>query len=363
MDVIQILEKLISCKSVTPEDGGSLEFVKEYLDGFEVLDLSYRNVKNLFLYKKTHPNPHLCFAGHVDVVPAGEGWGSPAFEPTIKEGFMYGRGTQDMKSGVAAMLNPLKELSFEGTLSLLLTSDEEGDAEYGTKHALKELQKLDMLPDFAIIGEPTSKKQALDAIKIGRRGSINGELEIVGEQGHVAYYKKGANPTEILAQKLDKIAGVKLDDGDENFEPSRIVISNINGGVGVTNVTPKSVKIMFNVRNSPNTSLSDVENYIKDVFEGSTFTLKVKQSSKPFITDRHSPFVKKCSDIIADSSGVETSLSTGGGTSDARFFAEYKIPTIEMGVVNDRIHGVDERVGLNEVVVLEKVFRSIIRSF
>ncbi|MFP4333075.1 MAG: succinyl-diaminopimelate desuccinylase [Campylobacterales bacterium] len=363
MNVIQILEKLISCKSITPLDDGSLKFVREYLQEFEVIDLSYRDVKNLFLYKKTHPNPHLCFAGHIDVVPPGDGWKTPPFEPTTKEGYIYGRGAQDMKSGVAAMLNPLKELSFEGTLSLLLTSDEEGDAEYGTKYALSQLKKIDLLPDFAIIGEPTSQTQALDAIKIGRRGSINGELEILGEQGHVAYYKEGANPTEIVAKKLDKIAGVKLDSGDENFEPSRIVISNINGGVGVTNVTPKSVKIVFNVRNSPNTTLSDVESYIKDVFEGYYFTLKIKQSSKPFITDRHSPFVKKCSDIIADSSGIETSLSTSGGTSDARFFAEYKIPTVEMGVVNDRIHATNERVGIDEVELLEKVFRSIIRSF
>jgi len=363
MDVVDTLKTLVSFRSITPKDDGIMEFVKSFLKDFTVLEIEKEGVKNVFLYKRFGEGVHLCFAGHIDVVPPGEGWSCDPFEAYESEGYIYGRGTQDMKSGVAAMMHALKDANFEGTLSLLLTSDEEGDAIWGTRYVLEVLKSKNLLPDFAVVGEPTATSECGDTIKIGRRGSINGELEIFGVQGHVAYYEKCVNPVEIVGDKLGRLAGHKLDEGSEFFEPSRIVVTNLHAGIGATNVTPSSLKIGFNVRNSVKTVEDDVQNYIEEVFEGKKYALRTTVGSKPFLSDSSSIVVKKCIEAIEDSCGFVPNLSTSGGTSDARFFALQKIPVVEVGVVNDRIHAVDERVLAKEVIKLEEIYKKIITLF
>jgi succinyl-diaminopimelate desuccinylase len=269
-----------------------------------------------------------------------------------------------MKSGVAAFLQTLKETkSFSGTLSLLLTSDEEGDAVDGTIAVLEYLKRREFLPDFAIVAEPTCEENFGDAIKVGRRGSINGVLRVKGKQGHAAYPAKAINPVNLIAPILPKIAGVNLDSGDEFFEPSQFVITDIRAGIEVTNVTPNELKMMFNIRNSTNTTKDDIENFIKNNFKGLDYELELKQSSKPFITSTDTKVVKVLSDSIQKVTNLNPKYSTAGGTSDARFFAEFGVDVVEFGVKNDTIHAPNERVGIDEVESLYRVFENVIREF
>ena len=363
LDIKELFFKLLSFRSITPDDGGAIDFIKKYMDDFEAIRIDKNGVKNLFLYRNFGIGKHLCFAGHLDVVPPGDGWSSDPFVPVEKNGFIYARGAQDMKSGVCAFLKASKELkSFNGTLSILLTSDEEGDAKYGTVEVLKYLKERDFLPDFAVVAEPTCERVFGDTIKIGRRGSINGRLELYGKQGHAAYPKKATNPVNLIAPILPKIAGVNLDEGDENFEPSQFVITDIRAGMEVTNVTPNDLKMMFNVRNSTLTSASLVEHFVKERFKGLPFKLDIKQSSKPFLTDKNSKIVKAISKSIQNITGITPKLSTTGGTSDARFFGEFGVDTVEFGVKNDTIHSVNERTTLNEVESLYEVFKNLIKE-
>lgn len=364
MNTKELFFKLLAFKSVTPNDDGAFEFVKAYFEDFKVIEVNKENTKNLFLYKHFSEGAHLCFAGHIDVVPDGIGWKSNPFEPLLKEGIVYARGAQDMKSGVCAFLRACRETTtFEGTLSILLTSDEEGDALHGTIEMLKELQKRDFLPDFAIVAEPTCEKVFGDAIKVGRRGSINGVLEIFGKQGHAAYPEKSQNPIHILAPFLEKLAGKYLDAGDEVFAPSQLVITDIRSGMEVTNVTPGYLKMMFNVRNSTKTTKSDIEAYVKNVLGNVEYKLVLSQSAKPFVTAKDSLVVKALCKSILHVSNIAPKLSTAGGTSDARFFGEFGIATVEFGVVNDTIHAPNECCPLIEVESLVDVFKDLINNF
>ncbi len=364
LNVIDLFLKLLSFESITPNDAGSLAFIESYLPGFESIYVNEGGVKNLFMYKKFGEGVHLCFAGHVDVVPPGNNWESDPFVPMIKDGKVYARGTQDMKSGVAAFVQTLKETdSFNGTLSLLLTSDEEGDATYGTVIMLEHLKKIGMLPDYCIVAEPTCEEKFGDAIKIGRRGSINGYLTIFGKQGHAAYPEKATNPVHQIAPLLDKLAGVDLDDGDKDFAPSKMVITDIRGGMEVTNVTPGELKIMFNVRNSTKTTQKDVQAHIEKVLKGLDYTLKLTQGSYPFVTDRSSKVVDCISNSIKTVTGIKTKLSTAGGTSDARFMGAFGIDVVEFGVINDTIHAPNERTSIEEVEQLYKVFATLVKEF
>ncbi len=361
MDTKELFFKLLSFKSITPDDDGAFDFIEDYMCGFKAIRIDKQKVKNLFLYKKFTEGEHLCFAGHIDVVPPGEGWESDPFVPVEKEGYVYARGTQDMKSGVCAFLQACKECkNFKGTLSLLLTSDEEGDAKFGTVEVLKYLEKENMLPDFAVVAEPTCEKKFGDTVKIGRRGSINGYLELKGKQGHAAYPDKSVNPINLIAGILPKIAGVNLDNGDENFAPSQFVITDIRAGMEVVNVTPNKLQMMFNVRNSTKTSRNDLKRFIANNFQGQDYTLKLSQSAKPFVTKRNSKIVKKMEKSVLDITNIEPVLSTSGGTSDARYFGEYEVDTVEFGVKNDTIHSINERTTLKEVEELKKVFKNLI---
>ncbi|MDQ1325785.1 MAG: succinyl-diaminopimelate desuccinylase [Campylobacterota bacterium] len=364
MNVVDFFIKLLSFESVTPDDAGSLAFIETYLQGYEVHYANKEGVKNLFLTKKFAEGPHLCFAGHVDVVPAGEGWETNPFVPVVKEGNIYARGAQDMKSGVAAFVQAIKDTdNFEGRLSLLLTSDEEGDAKYGTAVMLEYLKQIDLLPEYCIVAEPTSEMVFGDAIKIGRRGSINGILTLKGKQGHAAYPEKAVNPIHQISQVLDKVAGVSLDNGDEDFAPSTIVITDIRSGMEVTNVSPGSLKMMFNVRNSTKTTQEKIRFHIDSCFKGLDYDLKLTQSAYPFVTGRDSFIVKKLFESILTVTGVKTKFSTAGGTSDARFIAAFGIDVVEFGVKNDTIHAPNERTSIKEVEELYEVFRHTIAHF
>lgn len=364
MNVVDLLIKLLSYKSLTPDDAGSLQFIEEYLDGYEAIYVNKEGVKNLFLSKTFGAGVHLCFAGHVDVVPAGKHWDTNPFVPVIKEGNIYARGTQDMKSGVAAFVQTCKEVeNFEGTLSILLTSDEEGDAKYGTVIMLEHLKEKGMLPDYCIVAEPTCETKFGDAIKIGRRGSINGYLSILGKQGHAAYPEKAINPVHQIAPILDKIAGINLDNGDDDFAPSQMVITDIRGGMEVTNVTPGDLKLMFNVRNSTKTTQEDIKIHIDKCFHDLEYTLELTQGSYPFVTTRDSKVVKKLSESIKNVTGVEPKLSTAGGTSDARFMGAFGIDVVEFGVINDTIHAPNERTSIAEVEGLCEVFKNMVETF
>jgi succinyl-diaminopimelate desuccinylase len=364
MHVIDFFIKILAVESVTPEDGGLMQMIEAYLPDYQVISVDEGGVKNRFLYKKFGEGAHLCFAGHVDVVPAGESWESNPFDPLIHEGKIYARGAQDMKSGVAAFVQACREAEhFDGTLSILLTSDEEGDATYGTQIMLKHLKEMDFLPDYCVVAEPTCETIFGDAIKIGRRGSINGFLTIQGRQGHAAYPEKAINPVHQIAPILERIAGVNLDNGDDDFAPSQMVITDIRGGMEVTNVTPNSLKIMFNVRNSTNTTQEDVRAHVEQVLEGLDFELRLDQGSYPFVTQHDSKIVQQITESIQTVTGIQTKLSTAGGTSDARFMGQYGIDVVEFGVINDTIHAPNERTSIAEVEGLYEVFTDLIQQW
>lgn len=364
MDVIQLFKYLINSKSETPDDGGILNFVEDYLQGFDAIRLDIEDVKNLFIYKKFSQGEHLCFAGHVDVVPAGEGWDTNPYEAVEKDGCIYGRGTQDMKSGVAAFIQAVKETqNFEGTLSLLLTSDEEGEATNGTVKVLEYLKKNNMLPDACVVAEPTCEDVFGDAIKVGRRGSINGYLTLKGKQGHAAYPEKAMNPIHQIAKVLDGMAGVDLDEGDEFFAPSKFVITDIRAGMQVTNVTPNTLKMMFNVRNNTKTTQKEVQEFVAKHLQGLDYELRLTQGSYPFKTDTDTKLVKKIDEAIKQVTCKEPKHSTAGGTSDARFIAPLGVDVIEFGVRNDTIHSINEKTTKKEVEDLYKVFKTLIEEW
>ena len=364
MNVVDLLIRLLSSPSVTPDDAGLIDFVEKYLPGYETVRVDEHGVKNLFMSRRFGDGEHLCFAGHVDVVPPGNGWESDPFVPFLKDGRIYARGAQDMKSGVAAFMEAMRKTEhFNGRLSLLLTSDEEGDALYGTQIMLRRLKETGLLPDYAVVAEPTCEKSFGDTIKIGRRGSINGTIELIGLQGHAAYPEKTLNPIHEIAPILPAIAGTNLDEGDEFFAPSRFVITDIRAGMEVTNVTPGSLKMMFNVRNSTKTDKRDVERFVERNFGALNYILTLSESAKPFLTDPESRIVKMVDRSIENVCGRKPAHSTAGGTSDARFFAEYGVKTVEFGVINDTIHAPNESTAIDEVERLYRVFCDLIRRF
>ena len=366
MQIIPLFQKLLQYKSITPKDMGIYDFIEEYLgEDWNVIKLDFEDVTNRFYYKKFNDNSeHLCFAGHIDVVPTGDGWSCDPFEAEVIDGIITARGAQDMKSGVASFLYACKNnTNFNGTLSMLLTSDEEGDAINGTVKVLEYLKEKNFLPTSAIVAEPTCEDIFGDAIKVGRRGSINRYLEIQGKQGHAAYPEKSINPIHQISEILPKIAGHNLDNGDEFFAPSQIVITDIRSGMEVTNVTPNKLNMMFNVRNSTKTTQESITTFFNEKFKDIDFTLKLTQGSYPFVTNSNTKVVKNIQNSIKTICNFDTKLSTAGGTSDARFFGQFQIDTVEFGVINDTIHAVDERTSVKEVEDLTIIFQDIIKNW
>ncbi|MCK9473013.1 succinyl-diaminopimelate desuccinylase [Sulfurimonas sp.] len=364
MSLIELFKYMIEQKSETPEDGGLLDFIESYFDDFKAVRIDVEGVKNLFLYKKFSEGEHLCFAGHVDVVPAGNGWDSDPYKAVERDGYIYGRGTQDMKSGVAAFVQAAKQAKeFKGTLSILLTSDEEGEGTYGTIEVVKYLKENFMLPDAVVVAEPTCEEVFGDSIKVGRRGSINGYITIKGKQGHAAYPEKSINPIDLIAPRLSNMAGVDLDNGDEFFSPSKFVITDMRAGMQVTNVTPNELKMMFNVRNTTLTTQKEVREFVEKNLQELDYELKLTQGAYPFKTDTDTKLVKNIDRAIQNITGKKPKHSTAGGTSDARHLAPLGIAVIEFGVINDTIHAINERTTAKEVESLYEVFKNLIHTW
>ncbi len=366
MNIIPLFQKLLQYKSITPNDAEIYDFIDDYLDDtWKCHKLDFEDVTNRFYYKKFNDNDeHLCFAGHIDVVPTGDGWSVDPFAAEVIDGVITARGAQDMKSGVASFLYACKNAKhFNGTLSILLTSDEEGEGINGTIKVLEYLKDNNFLPTSAIVAEPTCEDIFGDAIKVGRRGSINGYLELQGKQGHAAYPEKTINPVHQISLVLPEIAGFNLDDGDEFFSPSQFIITDIRSGIKVTNVTPNKLNMMFNVRNSTKTTQKTIRKFISDKFNGLDYSLQLIQGSYPFVTDSNTKVVQRIQKSIKDICNLNTKLSTAGGTSDARYFGQFKIDTVEFGVKNDTIHAIDEKIEVKDVEDLADVFENIIKNW
>lgn len=399
MNVVKFTQELVKRQSITPQECGIYTLIKSHLQDFTAIECEENGVKNLFLYKdfsgdsayfseiqdsselkkssdssdlkaskdsSDSKKPHICFAGHIDVVPAGEGWSVEPFGGEIKDSVLYGRGVQDMKGGVAAFVTALKEIKhFDGILSLLLTSDEEGDGIYGTKIMLEKLKEQNLLPDFAIVAEPTCKEVLGDSIKVGRRGSINGILRIFGTQGHAAYPQKCLNPIDLIAPILVEISSKDLDSGNEHFAKSKVVITDIRAGMEATNVTPSELKLMFNVRNSPLTNKDSIESYIKSLLKKANikrYELSFSQSSFPFLCDS-ATLLKSLTFAISSVTNITPQANTEGGTSDARYFSAFGVEVVEFGLINDRIHAIDECVKVRDLELLRDIFIAFLQNF
>lgn len=356
---------LIARPSVTPDDAGCLELITDRLRplGFTIERIDTGGVSNLWARRGT-ATPVLCFAGHTDVVPPGpaEAWTTPPFAPTEREGMLYGRGAADMKTSLAAFVTAIERFvaqhpNHDGGIALLLTSDEEGIATHGTVKVVEALAARGERLDYCIVGEPTSVKTLGDMIKNGRRGSLSGTLRVKGKQGHVAYPQLARNPIHLFAPALAELASTTWDEGNAFFPPTTWQVSNIHAGTGANNVIPGVCEVMFNFRFSSESSAETLKARMHEVLDrhGLDYEVDWHLSGKPFITGR-GRLVGALSAAILDTLGVETELSTTGGTSDGRFIAEICKEVVEFGPVNASIHQVNECVSLDAIEALSVVY-------
>ncbi len=371
MDVIEATQTLIRKASVTPDDAGCMDWIIKQLDdcNIRVESFDHRDVKNLLI---SHGDgaPHLVFLGHTDVVPTGreEDWVSPPFEPTIRDGLMYGRGTADMKGSIAAYLVAFKQFLVEnpahkGTASILLTSDEEGAADYGIRYVAPELAKRNIKLDYCIVGEPSSTSRLGDVIKVGRRGSLGGTLVIHGKQGHVAYPHLAENPVHISADFIKTITQHTWDEGNEFFPPTSFQISNISAGTGATNVIPGDLNLEFNFRYSTEVTHTQLQQFTESLLNdlGLNYSIKWKLNGEPFLT-KQGALVDACVNGVEEVCGISPELSTSGGTSDGRFIAPLGVEVVELGPRNATIHQLNECVSVDDLKQLEVVYGRIIRQ-
>ncbi len=377
IDPVAATQSLIRCPSVTPNEGGALDWLQAELEtlGFQCWRLPFSDtdtpdVDNLFARIGTGA-PHLCFAGHTDVVPPGdEGlWTHPPFSGTIERDVLHGRGAVDMKGNIACWLsacaNHLANNSGQitGSISMLITGDEEGPSINGTRKVLEWMEKNGQIPDFCIVGEPSCTEQIGDAIKNGRRGSLNGVITVRGIQGHSAYPEKADNPIPRLARIVDAIMGQPLDDGTEHFQPSTLQVTTMDVGNPATNVIPAEAVGRFNVRFNTEHSPDSIEAWVRERCGrfSDYYSLDISVSGDSFVTSP-GPDLDVVSAAIEHATGITPSLSTGGGTSDARFVKNY-CPVVEFGLVNKTIHAVDERVSLSDLHQLTAAYGEIISRY
>ncbi|MBM3771101.1 MAG: succinyl-diaminopimelate desuccinylase [Acidimicrobiia bacterium] len=368
---LDLTRQLIACRSVTPKDDESLTLIADRLApvGFACERIDRGGVRNLWA---THGRgaPIVCLAGHVDVVPPGalERWTADPFTPIERDGRLYGRGASDMKASVAAMVTALERLAVAdpahaGTLALLLTSDEEGEAVNGTVAVVDALCARGVTIDACVIGEPTSTEVFGDTIKNGRRGSLSGAIRFYGVQCHVAYPERGRNPIHDGLPPLAALIATPWDDGDEDFQPTSFQITNVQAGSGATNVIPGVMEVSFNFRFSPQSSVAALQRRVHDVLDatGATYTVDWTLSGEPFVTSR-GPLTDVLSTIIEEEASVRPSLSTHGGTSDGRFLSAVSREVVEFGPLNTTIHQVDEYVRLDELRPLTTIFERTVKA-
>jgi succinyl-diaminopimelate desuccinylase len=381
LDPVTHAQHLIRCRSVTPDQAGALDYIEKTLTfaGFTCHRLRFGGegmpeVDNLYARKGTG-SPHFCFAGHIDVVPPGDvsTWKHPPFAAEIENGILYGRGAVDMKGGIAAMLAAaLRHVNdrngkMKGAISFLITADEEGPAVDGTVRVVDWMEEHGEVPDHCILGEPTHPDNLGDMIKIGRRGSLNGRLTVMGEQGHVAYPHLANNPLTGLVAVLKRYLDEPLDDGTENFAPSNLEITSIDTGNPTTNIIPAKASARFNVRfndQHSSTSLIDLLSVLTDtVLEdtGLRHELVLEASAEAFLTQPGAwvgMLVKAAEDVC----GLTPKLSTSGGTSDARFIVNL-CPVVEFGLVNRSIHKVDEHVPVAHLHELTAIYQGFLKRY
>src|SRR5580704_5129601 len=369
--VLELAENLIARRSVTPADEGCQQLIGERLAmlGFSVEALRYGNVDNLWARRGT-AGPVFCFAGHTDVVPTGplEEWRSDPFQPTLREGFLYGRGAADMKSGLAAMLTATEAFvgahpKHRGSIAFLITSDEEGPSVDGTKRVVETLSARGERIDWCLVGEPSSEVAIGDTIKVGRRGSLSGRLTVHGVQGHVAYPQLAENPVHTLAPALAELTGRVWDQGTENFQPTTFQVSNLNAGTGAPNVIPGELKARFNLRYSPVQTLEGLKATVEEVLKRHrvNYTIEWYVSGEPFYTPP-GPLSSAVCEAVKSLTGRVPKLSTGGGTCDGRFIAPMGAQVVELGVVNASIHKVNECVRVEDIDTLHALYLQTLRN-
>ncbi|MGX8883438.1 succinyl-diaminopimelate desuccinylase [Methylovorus sp. SPW-M1] len=363
---LDLAQDLIARRSVTPEDLGCQELLISRLEplGFKIERMRFGDVDNFFARRGT-ASPLLVFAGHTDVVPTGpvDQWHTPPFEPTIKDGMLYGRGAADMKTSLAAFITSIEEFVAEhpdhqGSIGLLITSDEEGIATHGTVKVVEALKARGELIDYCIVGEPTSSKVVGDMIKNGRRGSLSGKLVVKGVQGHIAYPHLVKNPIHLVAPAIKELADTVWDSGNEYFPPTSWQISNMNGGTGATNVVPGEVTILFNFRFSTASTAEGLRERVHAILDKHEleYDLQWELSGKPFLTPKGT-LVEAISAAIETAFGVTPELSTSGGTSDGRFIADIASQVVEFGPLNATIHKLNECVGVADIEPLKDAYR------
>jgi len=366
--VFDLTSDLIRRASLTPDDAGCQPLIAERLAraGFAIEQLRYGDVDNLWATHGTG-DPVLVFLGHTDVVPPGplDAWTSPPFEPTLRDGRLYGRGAADMKSGVAAMTLALEDFvrtnpRHRGTIALLVTSDEEGIGKDGVRRVAEEFRRRGQRIDWCVVGEPSSREKLGDLIRIGRRGSLTGRLHIRGVQGHVAYPDRAKNPIHMLAPALAELAATRWDEGNDAFPPTSFQISNLNAGTGADNVIPGALDAVFNFRFGTASSATSLRERVERILKGCGVDATVDWwlSGEPFLT-REGPLREAVVAAIGEHCGTAPEASTGGGTSDGRFIAPLGAEVVELGPVNASIHKIDESVALDELERLPHLYLSI----
>ncbi len=377
---LQLAKELIRFPSVTPVDAGVMSFLEKKLKqlGFKTKVLEFREknskpVKNLYA-RLGNKSPNFCYAGHLDVVPAGnlKDWTVNPFKPSIKKGHLIGRGANDMKSSIAAFVAAINNFienysDFKGSISLLITGDEEGVAINGTKKVVEYLKKRKEKIDFCLVGEPTNPSKLGEMIKIGRRGSMNGRLTITGVQGHVAYPQRANNPSTALVQILKEIKDIKFDQGTKDFQATNLEITKININNTADNVIPGLATATFNIRFNNKHSSTSLKNKVNKVIKKisaknkSKYKIEYSVSGESFLTNPNKT-TYMIQDIIKKITKIKPKLSTTGGTSDARFIRKIA-PCLEFGLVGKTMHKVDEAVSLSDLKKLTLIYSNILKNY
>ena len=357
--------ELMQRRSVTPADCGCQEVIAKRLEeqGFKIEHMPFSDVSNLWAVRG-HTGPVFAFAGHTDVVPAGNenDWKSPPFEPNIRDGHLFGRGAADMKGSLAAMICATEEFLAESEpafrLAFLITSDEEGKAEHGTREVIEVLKSRSTHIDYCLVGEPSSTEQVGDTVKIGRRGSLSGTLHVRGLLGHVAYPHLARNAIHLALPALDELTGIQWDEGNDAFPPTTFQVSNLSAGTGANNVIPGVLEAWFNFRFSTETTDLQLRQRVEEILDSHNLDYEIQWhlSGQPFLT-QSGQLVDIVSESISRVCGYRPELSTSGGTSDGRFIAPTGSQVLELGPCNATIHKVDECVRLSDLELLKKIYK------
>ena len=370
-NTLELAKSLISKPSITPDDHGCQAIMIDRLKkiGFEIHPLKFGDVDN-FWAVHGDSGPLFAFAGHTDVVPAGDenAWNTKPFEPTIKDGYLYGRGAADMKGGLASMVTATEKFikenpNHKGRIAFLITSDEEGVAVNGTVKVMDYLKANEQKIDYCLLGEPSSTSFTGDVIKNGRRGSLNGVLKVNGKQGHVAYPHLAKNPIHLVSPALDDLCNQEWDNGNDYFPATSFQISNMHSGDGVTNVIPGDAQVKFNFRYSTETNKENLQKKVHEILDlhNLDYSIEWSHSGYPFLTPK-GELVSACVEAIKKTKGIDTELSTSGGTSDGRFIAQEGTQVVELGPVNATIHQINESVLVQDLDDLSEIYYQVLRN-